>query len=115
MPRKCKTCRKADTKCNNIGSYSCCDNDTAIYWHVVFMKDEIIGEIVNEDVKQCISTTACQVPEGLERQYTCKGFIKKINDPYYDISRKCKQSIKLTAKVQKFIKYIHCHNYIYTH
>jgi hypothetical protein len=52
----------------------------------LFMKYKVEGYVFNKYAKNCIRPATCKIPKGLGRYEPGKGFMKKINDPYYDMS-----------------------------
>lgn len=59
-----------------------------------------------ENIQNSICSATGEVAESLRRYETGKGFVKKINGPYNDMSYSPEQRVKLAAKVVEMPKYI---------
>ena len=100
VPGQNKAGREADRKCNEPCTHFGRYRHAAENRYVLAMENEIECYVVDKDIKDSISPSACKVAKGLGRYYPGKWPVKKIDEPNYNMSGLRKQIVKLAAKVR---------------
>ncbi len=106
ITRQNKTRRETKAERNCVGANLGCNIKVAVYVHRLPMQHIVYCQELYKNVQNSICSAAGEVAESLRRYETGKGFVKKINGPYNDMSYCPEQRVKLAAKVVEMPKYI---------
>lgn len=112
MPRHNKACRETDTKCYDPRTYNRSYLEITIDHRILLVQYDTIGKGINGNIENGIRPAARQVTEGLCRYKPREWSMAEIYYSYYYMSKKSKQSIVLTAKLQKHTEYMSTCAYI---
>lgn len=56
---------------------------------ILFVKNKIVGNKINKNIKHCIASATGDVPEGLQRNIPSEWRVKEINHPTNALTHPC--------------------------